>query len=50
MSVPEELSRAVRARARGRCQYGLMHESLQGATFHVTLNTSFHNARAGGQI
>ncbi len=35
MSVPEELSRTVRARARGRCQYCLMHESLQGATFHV---------------
>src|ERR1700689_20768 len=35
MSVPEELSRAVRARADGRCQYCLMHESLQGATFHV---------------
>lgn len=35
MSVPEELSRAVRARARRRCQYCLMHESLQGATFHV---------------
>jgi hypothetical protein len=35
MTVPEELSRAVRARAGGRCQYCLMHESLQGATFHV---------------
>jgi len=35
MSVPEELLRTVRARARGRCQYCLMHESLQGATFHV---------------
>ena len=35
MSVPEELSRAVRARAQGRCQYCLMHESLQGATFHI---------------
>jgi hypothetical protein len=35
MSVPEELSRTVRARARARCQYCLMHESLQGATFHV---------------
>jgi hypothetical protein len=35
MSVPEELSRTVRARAGGRCQYCLMHESLQGATFHV---------------
>lgn len=35
MSVPEELSRAVRTRANGRCQYCLMHESLQGATFHL---------------
>jgi hypothetical protein len=35
MRVPEELSREVRARANGRCQYCLMHESLQGATFHI---------------
>ena len=35
MSVPEELSRSVRARAEERCQYCLMHESLQGATFHL---------------
>jgi len=35
MNVPEELSRAVRARAGTRCQYCLMHESLQGATFHI---------------
>ena len=35
MSVSEALSRAVRARAGGRCQYCLMHESLQGATFHI---------------
>jgi len=35
MSVPEELSRTVRARADRRCQYCLMHESLQGATFHI---------------
>ena len=35
MSVSEELSRTIRARANGRCQYCLMHESLQGATFHV---------------
>jgi len=35
MSVSEELSRTVRARAGGGCQYCLMHESLQGATFHV---------------
>ncbi len=35
MGVPEELSRAVRACAAGRCQYCLMHESLQGATFHI---------------
>jgi hypothetical protein len=35
MSLPEELTRTVRARASGRCQYCLMHESLQGATFHI---------------
>src|SRR5208337_759327 len=35
MTVPEELSRTVRARAGGRCQYCRMHESLQGATFHI---------------
>src|SRR5215470_4969565 len=35
MAVSEALSRAVRSRANGRCQYCLMHESLQGATFHV---------------
>lgn len=35
MAVPEELARAVRARAQQRCQYCLMHEILQGATFHV---------------
>ncbi|HLZ51372.1 MAG TPA: HNH endonuclease signature motif containing protein [Candidatus Acidoferrum sp.] len=35
MAASEALSRAVRSRAHGRCQYCLMHESLQGATFHV---------------
>ncbi|PYT96160.1 MAG: hypothetical protein DMG38_24845 [Acidobacteria bacterium] len=35
MAVPEALSRAVRSRAHGRCQYCFMHESLKGATFHV---------------
>ena len=35
MNVPDELSRAVRARAGARCQYCLMHEGLQGATFHI---------------
>ncbi len=35
MSVPEELAAAVRERAAGQCQYCLMHQSLQGATFHV---------------
>ncbi|HEY3854830.1 MAG TPA: HNH endonuclease signature motif containing protein [Verrucomicrobiae bacterium] len=35
MSAAAELFRTVRARADGRCQYCLMHESLQGATFHV---------------
>jgi hypothetical protein len=35
MVLPADLSRAVRARAQGRCQYYLLHESLQGATFHI---------------
>ena len=35
MAVPQELARAVRRRAGGRCQYCLMDESLQGATFHI---------------
>jgi hypothetical protein len=35
MRVAEALSRTVRARADGRGQYCLMHESLQGATFQV---------------
>jgi len=35
MAVPEVLSQAIRSRAHGRCQYCLMHESLQGATFHI---------------
>ena len=35
MNLPAELTNAVRARAKARCQYCLMHESLQGATFHV---------------
>lgn len=35
MSVSEALSRKVRVRADGRRQYCRMHESLQGATFHV---------------
>lgn len=35
MAVPEALAHAVRLRGQGRCQYCLMHESLQGASFHV---------------
>src|SRR5438105_3385620 len=35
MAVPEALSRAVRSRAHGRCEYCFMHESVQGATFDV---------------
>jgi len=35
MTLPEDLLHAVRARAAARCQYCLMHESLQGATFHI---------------
>jgi hypothetical protein len=35
MTLPEELSHAVRVRAAQRCQYCRMHETLQGATFHL---------------
>lgn len=35
MTVPVSISRAVEARAAGRCEYCRMHQSLQGATFHV---------------
>lgn len=30
-----EITREVERRARGRCEYCQMHQSLQGATFHV---------------
>ena len=35
MSSWAELCREVKSRAAGRCEYCRMHESLQGATFHV---------------
>lgn len=35
MSLPGGLAAAVRKRAAGRCQYCLIHQSLQGATFHI---------------
>lgn len=35
MNLPGELAASVRERALDRCQYCLMHQSLQGATFHV---------------
>ena len=35
MKLPGELTIAVRRRAADRCQYCLMHQSLQGATFHI---------------
>src|SRR3954454_1075304 len=36
MSLPPvEMARTVRQRAGGCCQYCLMHQSLQGATFHI---------------
>ena len=35
MSVSRPLDRKVRERADGRCEYCRMHQSLQGATFHV---------------
>jgi len=35
VTPPKEIVRQVRERARGRCEYCRMHESLQGATFHA---------------
>jgi hypothetical protein len=35
MNPPGDLAMAVRERAADRCQYCMMHQSLQGATFHV---------------
>jgi hypothetical protein len=35
MSVSAEQAEQVRRRAGDRCQYWLMHQSLQGATFHI---------------
>ena len=35
MTPSRETERQVAARAAGRCEYCRMHQSLQGATFHV---------------
>ena len=35
MKFAGEVVAAVRERAANRCQYCLMHQGLQGATFHV---------------
>src|SRR6266480_2811362 len=35
MNQAGEVAVAVRERAAGRCEYCRMHQSLQGATFHV---------------
>ena len=35
MKLPGELAATVRRRAADRCQYCLMHQQLQGATFHI---------------
>ena len=35
MSDSDDLREAVDARANSRCEYCLMHQSLQGATFHL---------------
>jgi hypothetical protein len=35
MTSRAELERQVEARAASRCEYCQMHQSLQGATFHV---------------
>ena len=35
MTSWSEIGREVEQRAAGRCEYCRMHQSLQGATFHV---------------
>ncbi len=35
MKSSSDLAQAVQERAAGRCEYCLMHQALQGATFHV---------------
>jgi hypothetical protein len=35
MTSRREIARRVEARGAGRCEYCRMHQSLQGATFHV---------------
>lgn len=35
MSVSRALDQQVRDRAAGRCEYCRMHQSIQGATFHI---------------
>jgi len=35
MMLPREVVAVVHARAAARCQYCLMHQALQGATFHI---------------
>ncbi len=35
MNLAGEVAAAVRERAAGRCQYCRLHQSLQGATFHI---------------
>jgi hypothetical protein len=37
MTSWSEIERQVQRRAAARCEYCLMHDSLQGATFHVAL-------------
>ena len=38
MTTRREIERRVAMRAVGRCEYCRMHQSLQGATFHVPTN------------
>lgn len=46
MSVSAKTERIVRDRARGRCEYCMMHQSLQGASFHC--EHIVPESRAGG--
>jgi hypothetical protein len=35
MTVAKDVANRVRSRAQSRCEYCWMHQSLQGATFHI---------------
>ena len=52
MSVPSSLEREVHQRARDRCEYCRMHQSLQGASFHIehVIPVSLGGANSGTNL